>query len=103
MVVLDQFTRRIIGFGVQAASVDGPALCRMFNQAVSGQGLPARLSTDHDPLFQFLRWQANLRIWTRKPWKQCLRFPGHLDLLNGSSGPSAGSIWIVCSFGLWIT
>jgi hypothetical protein len=23
---------------------------------------PARLSTDHDPLFQFHRWQANLRI-----------------------------------------
>src|ERR1035441_7157944 len=34
----------------------------MFNQAISGQGLPTRLSTDHDPLFQFHRWQANLRI-----------------------------------------
>ena len=56
------FTRRIIGFGVQAAAVDGPALCRMFNQANSEQGLPTRLSTDHDPLFQFHRWQANLRI-----------------------------------------
>ena len=38
------------------------ALCRMFNQAISGEGLPTRLSTDHDPLFQFHRWQANLRI-----------------------------------------
>jgi len=62
LVVMDQFTRRIIGFGVQAVAVDGPALCRMFNQAISGQGLPTRLSTDHDPLFQFRRWQANLRI-----------------------------------------
>jgi putative transposase len=62
LVVMDQFTRRIIGFGVQAVAVDGPALCRMFNQAVSGQGLPLRLTTDHDPLFQFHRWQANLRI-----------------------------------------
>src|SRR6266478_2035128 len=43
-------------------AVDGPALCRMFNQAISGQGLPTRLSTDHDPLFRFHRWQANLRI-----------------------------------------
>jgi transposase InsO family protein len=43
-------------------AVDGPALCRLFNQAISGQGLPTRLSTDHDPLFQFRRWQANLRI-----------------------------------------
>src|ERR1035438_8321462 len=51
LVVLDQFTRRIVGFGVQAVAVDGPALCRMFNQAITEQGLPTRLSTDHDPLF----------------------------------------------------
>jgi transposase InsO family protein len=62
LVVRDQFTRRIIGFGVQAIAVDGPGLCRMFHQAISGQALPTRLSTDHDPLFQFHRWQANLRI-----------------------------------------
>jgi len=62
LVVMDQFSRRIIGFGVQAVAVDGVALCRMFNQAISGQGLPVRLSLDHDPLFQFQRWQANLGI-----------------------------------------
>jgi transposase InsO family protein len=62
LVVMDQFTRRIVGFGVQAVAVDGPALCRMFNQAIAGHGLPTRLSTDHDPLFRFHRWQANLRI-----------------------------------------
>ena len=62
LVVMDQFTRRIIGFGVQASALDGPALCRMFNQAISGRGLLTRISTDHDPLFQFHRWQANLRI-----------------------------------------
>jgi transposase InsO family protein len=62
LVVMDQFTRRIVGFGVQAVAVDGPALYRMFNQAIAGQGLPMRLSTDHDPLFRFHRWQANLRI-----------------------------------------
>ena len=59
---MDQFTRRIIGFGVQAIAVDGLGLCHMFNQAIAGQGLPKRLSTDHDPLFKFHRWQANLRI-----------------------------------------
>jgi transposase InsO family protein len=59
---MDQFTRRIIGFGVQAIAVDGSGLCRMFNQAISGNGLPKKLSTDHDPLFQFHRWQANLHI-----------------------------------------
>jgi len=59
---MDVFTRRIIGFGVQATAVDGPALCRMFNQAISGHGLPIWVNLDHDPLFQFHRWQANLRI-----------------------------------------
>ena len=62
MLVMDLYTRRIIGFGVQAVAVDGPALCGMFNQASSGRHLPQRLSFDHDPLFEFQRWQANLRI-----------------------------------------
>jgi len=62
LVIMDQFTRRIVGFGVQPVAVDGVALCRMFNQAVGGLALPTRLSTDHDPVFQFHRWQANLRI-----------------------------------------
>jgi transposase InsO family protein len=64
---MDQYSRRIIGFGVQALAVDGEALCRMFNQAIFGQALPVRLSFDHDPLFQFRRWQANLRILGIEP------------------------------------
>ena len=62
MVVMDQYTRRIIGFAVHAGNVDGPALCRMFNEATSGQGWPQRVSSDNDPLFQYHRWRANLRI-----------------------------------------
>ncbi len=62
MVVMDQFTRRIIGFGVHAGVVDGPAICRMFNGAIHGSGTPSRLSSDHDPLFEFHRFKANLRI-----------------------------------------
>jgi putative transposase len=62
MVVMDQFSRRIIGFGVQAGNLDGAALCRMFNQAIAGMGTPKYLSTDNDPLFLFHRWQANLRV-----------------------------------------
>ncbi len=62
MVVMDQFTRRIIGFAVQAGDVDGPALCRMFHQAISRVGTPRYLSSDNDPLFTFHRWRANLRI-----------------------------------------
>jgi transposase InsO family protein len=62
MVVMDQYTRRIIGFAVQAGAVDGPTLCRMFNEAVTGQPRPARISTDNDPLFQYRQWKANLSI-----------------------------------------
>jgi hypothetical protein len=40
MVVMDQYTRRIIGFGVHVGDVDGPALCRMFNDATSRQSWP---------------------------------------------------------------
>ena len=62
MVVMDQYTRRIIGFGVLAGNVDGPALCRMFNHATSGHDWPKYLSSDNDPLFQYQRWKANLRV-----------------------------------------
>jgi transposase InsO family protein len=62
LVVMDQFTRRIIGFGVHAGIVDGMALCRMFLRAIRGQALPTYLSSDHDPLYRFHQWQANLRI-----------------------------------------
>ena len=40
LIVMDVFTRRIIGFGVEPAYIDGVSLCRMFNHAVSGQPLP---------------------------------------------------------------
>ena len=63
LVIMDQYTRRIIGFGVHAGTVDGAALCRMFNRAIRGQyWMPKYLSSDNDPLYRFHRWQANLRI-----------------------------------------
>ena len=62
MVVMDIFTRRIIGIDVAAANLDGPGVCRMFNHAIARQSMPKHLSTDHDPLFRFQRWLANLRI-----------------------------------------
>lgn len=61
LVVMDQCTRRIIGFGVRAGDVDGVALCCMLNKAISKNGLPQYLSSDNDPLFQYRRWKANLR------------------------------------------
>jgi len=62
MVVMDVFTRRIIGFGVERADIDGISVCRMFNHAIAGQSLPKHISTDRDPLFRFHRWLANLRV-----------------------------------------
>ena len=62
LVVMDQFTRGIIGFDVRAGDVDGVALCCMLNKAISKKGLPQYLSSDNDPLFQYRRWKANLRV-----------------------------------------
>ena len=34
----------------------------MFNRATRGHSSPTYLSSDHDPLYRFHQWQANLRI-----------------------------------------
>jgi len=63
LVVMDQYTRRIIAFGLPVGAVNGMALCPMFNHALRGQrSMPKYLSSDHHPLYRSDRWQANLRI-----------------------------------------
>jgi len=62
MVVMDQYTRRIIGFAVHAGTLDGLTVCRMFNSVIGATTCPRYLSSDNDPLFMFHRWKANLRI-----------------------------------------
>jgi len=69
LVVMDQYTRRLIGFGVHAGDVDGIALCRMFNRIISKKKPLCYLSSDNDPLFEYHRWQANLRILEITPIK----------------------------------
>ena len=59
---MDQFTCRIIGFGVHRGIIDGVALCRMFQREVGTRSLPKYLSSDHDPRYRFHRWQANLQV-----------------------------------------
>ena len=59
---MDQVTRRIVGFAVHRGAVDGAALWRMFQRAVCGQTRQKYLSSDHDPLYRFHQWQANLRV-----------------------------------------
>jgi putative transposase len=85
MVVMDLFTRRFVGFGVALAPIDGLSVCRMFNCAVAGQPLPKHLSTDHDPLFRFHRWLANLPAGCSKSGRSN-RFPTLPSRIRSSSG-----------------
>jgi putative transposase len=62
LVIMDQFTCRVIGFGVHAGVVDGVSLSCMFNKIISCNNIPGRLSSDNDPFFRYHQWQANLRI-----------------------------------------
>jgi hypothetical protein len=52
-----------VGFAVRPGVLDGIAVCRMFNDVLGRcEFIPQSLSSDHDPLFRFHRWRANLRI-----------------------------------------
>ena len=59
---MDQFSRAIIGFAVHTGHPHGVVVCCMFNKIIAGKAPPKYLSSDNDPLFEFHRWQANLRI-----------------------------------------
>jgi hypothetical protein len=41
----------------------------MFNRATIGKGAPRYLSSDHDPLYRYHQWRANLRIREVQPVK----------------------------------
>lgn len=75
MVLMDQYTRSIIGFAVQAGDLDGISICCMFNRIISGKKLPRYLSSDNDPILQFYRWKANLRILDIKEIKSLPYIP----------------------------
>ncbi len=78
ILVVDQFSRTITGFAVHAGDPHGVAVCCMFNKIVAGKPLPKYLSSDNDPLFEFHRWQANLRIidvGPRRRWRLDHRMP----------------------------
>jgi hypothetical protein len=44
LLVMDQFTRRAIGFGVHAGDVNGVALCQLFNAAISANSSGKRIA-----------------------------------------------------------
>ena len=62
LVVIEVFSRRLVGFGVERVPIDGLSVCRMLNRVIVGETLPKRLSTDPDALFRFHRWLANRRV-----------------------------------------
>lgn len=70
MVVMDQWSRKIIGFAVTKGQVTGESLCQMLNLIAPLDISPKRLSHDHDPLFRFHQWARNMdilgieEIWT---------------------------------------
>jgi putative transposase len=82
-VVMDVFTRRIIGFGVERADPCGASICRMFNQISAGKSLPRHLSFDHGPLFRLHRWLANLRILEVEEIKSIPYVPCPIRSWNG--------------------
>jgi putative transposase len=65
LVVMDQCTPAHRGRCRASRRRDGVGLCRMFNRATRGQSSPKYLSSDHDPLYRFHEWPANLRTLDR--------------------------------------
>jgi len=64
MVIMDQYSRKIIGIAIHKGAMSGPGICLMFRKVLATHSsLPKYLSTDHDPLFNFSQWERNLRIY----------------------------------------
>jgi transposase InsO family protein len=63
MVVMDQYSRRIVGYAaMKADALTGEDICCMFNRILADLQPPKRLSHDNDQLFYFHRWQTNMDI-----------------------------------------
>lgn len=60
MLVMDQFSRRIIGFAVHVGQPNGGDICFMFNSIMQRKRRPKYLSSDNDPLFEYWLWKSNL-------------------------------------------
>ena len=63
----------------------------MFNRATRGDTPPRYLSLDHDPLYRFHQWQANLRILDVKEIKTVPYVPS-AEAMHMVSGPTMTSV-----------
>ena len=92
MVVMDVFTRRIIGFGVAVANLNGTVICRMFNRAIAKQKPPRYLFQITIHCFAFiggLRIFVYLKLMRSKPFPVCLVPMLSLSDLSGRCGASS--------------
>jgi len=81
MVVMDQYIRKIIGIGVHAGNMDGPALWRMFNDATARQGWPKYLSSDNAILcFNIIDGRRTCVCWKLKKSSLCHMCRCHIRL-----------------------
>ncbi len=74
-------------FPGHADDVDGMALCRMFTRAIVRAETPRYLSSDHDPLFEYHRWNANLRVFDVQEIKTVPYVPLWRPFIRRPMGP----------------
>jgi putative transposase len=67
MVIMDQFSRRIIGVTVHRGDVGREALCRMFREVIAGIPTLKYLSLYNDPLNQLEQWAPELEALRINP------------------------------------
>lgn len=91
MVVMDQCTRRIIGFAAHKGAPDGLAVCRMLSDIIRGSGAPRYMSSERvacprGTMIHCLNTTAGRRIFGFSRWKKSRQFPMcrfHTPLWNG--------------------
>jgi putative transposase len=71
LVVMDQFTRRIVGFGVHRGVVDGVGLCRMFNRATRWHTRRHISARTMIPCIGFTNGRRICESSTWKPSRRC--------------------------------
>jgi putative transposase len=71
----------------------------MFNRAIANHPMPKRISTDHDPLFRFHRWLANLRVREIEEIKSVPYAPVSHPFVERLIGTIDASCWTARSSG----
>jgi len=91
LVVMDQWTRRIVGCGVHRGVVDGVALCHVQSSDLWPHAAEVP-QLGPCPLYRFHQWQANLRILDVKAIKTVPYALSHHSS-NASSERYVANVW----------